>query len=670
MCPDLPMPLTTTRPLLPLMSSTACTKRSSNRSASARTASDSMASTRRASSNALVLLVFCGTRAAFIIGREYSPVTGTVSLPSVLVLLASSVVAVALCRRLRLPPIVGYLATGLALGPHALGIAANPEETRHLAEFGIVFLMFSIGLEFSLAKLSTMRRVVFGLGGVQVLATLAIAVAITLALDAGWQAGVALGAVAAMSSTAIVSKLLAERGELDSPHGRQVIGVLLFQDLAVVLLIVLVPALAQPAGGVGIAVGVALGKAVLALGLVVLVGPRLMRAWLGLVARLRSNELFVLNVVLIILLLAYLTGLAGLSLALGAFLAGMLISETEYRFQGEEDIKPFRDVLLGLFFVTVGMLLDLRLVVAQPGVVAPVFLALVIGKAALVVLLSKAFGTPTGTALRVALALAQAGEFGFVLLALAGSAQIVAPQLLQPFLAAMILSMLSAPFLIGASDTIVLRVSRSEWMLRSLELHRIAAQSVDIERHVIVLGYGRNGQRLSRLLDAEGVRHVALDLDPERVREAALAGERVVFADCSRREALVAAGIARAAAVVVTFADVGAALRVLAHIHALNPAVPVIVRARDEPDIVRLTDAGATEVVPEAFESGVMLASHTLVVVGVPFSRVMRCVSQVRDEKYSLLRGLFAGSADVGEEVSRLHAVTLEEGAHAIGRPP
>jgi CPA2 family monovalent cation:H+ antiporter-2 len=595
-------------------------------------------------------------------------VTGTVSLQSVLVLLASSVVAVALCRRLRLPPILGYLATGLALGPHALGIAANPEETQHLAEFGIVFLMFSIGLEFSLAKLSTMRRVVFGLGGAQVLATIAIGVIAAMALDAGWQAGVALGAVAAMSSTAIVSKLLSERGELDSAHGRQVIGVLLFQDLAVVPLIVLVPALAQPAGGLGVAVAAALAKAVLALGLVVLLGPRLMRGWLGLSARLRSNELFVLNVVLIILLLAYLTGLAGLSLVLGAFLAGMLISETEYRFQVEEDIKPFRDVLLGLFFVTVGMLLDLRLVAAQPGRVALFFLALVAGKALLVAALSRAFGGPTGTALRVALALAQAGEFGFVLLALAASGSTAPPELLQPFLAAMILSMLAAPLLIGASDAIVLRVSRSEWMLRSLELHRIAAQSMDAEGHVIVLGYGRNGQRLARLLDAEGVRHVALDLDPERVREAALAGERVVFADSSRREALVAAGVARAAAVVVTFADVNTALRVLAHVHSLNPAVPVIARARDESDIARLAEAGATEVVPEAFESGVMLASHTLVVVGVPFSRVMRRVSQVRDEQYSLLRGLFTGSAGDGEEVTRLHAVTLEAGAHAIGR--
>ena len=591
-----------------------------------------------------------------------------VSLQSVLVLLASAVIAVAICRRLRLPAIVGYLVTGLALGPHAFSVAANPEETQHLAEFGVVFLMFSIGLEFSLAKLSTMRRLVFGLGGAQVGITLAIAIGAAAAFGIGWQAGVALGAVIAMSSTAIVSKLLAERGELDSAHGRQVIGTLLFQDLAVVPFLVLIPALAQPAGALGMAVAAALGKAALALVLVVLVGPKVMRAWLGLVAGLRSTELFVLNVVLIILLLAYLTGLAGLSLVLGAFLAGMLISETEYRFQVEEDIKPFRDVLLGLFFVTVGMLLDLRLVAAQFALVLALFLVLVGGKFVIVALLSRAFGTPSGTALRVGLALAQGGEFGFILLTLAAGADIVGPELWQPVLAAMILSMLAAPFLIGASDAIAMRVSRSEWMVRSLELHRIAAQTMDTERHVIVLGYGRNGQRLSRLLEAEGVRHIALDLDPDRVREAALAGERVVFADSSRREALVAAGIARAAAVVVTFADTNAALRVLSHIHALNPAVPVIARARDESDIVRLTEAGATEVVPEAFESGVMLASHTLVVVGIPFSRVMRRVSQVRDEQYGLLRGLFTGTAEVGGEVTRLHAVTLGEGAHAIGR--
>jgi len=591
------------------------------------------------------------------------------SLPSVLILLASGVAAVVLCRTLRLPAMVGYLATGLVLGPHALGLATDRAAIHTLAEFGVVFLMFSIGLEFSLPRLIAMRRVVFGFGLAQVLATGALVVAASLAAGGSWQAGVALGGIAAMSSTAIVSKLLAERGELDSPHGREVMGVLLLQDLAVVPLLVVIPALGQPADALGVAVAAALGKAALALLAVVTVGPRVMRAWLGVVARRRTHELFVLNVLLITLLLAFLTGAAGLSMVLGAFLAGMLISETEYRFQVEEDIKPFRDVLLGLFFVTVGMLLDLGLVFERFRVVMLLFALLVAGKFALIAGLSRLFGSAPGTALRVGLALAQGGEFGFVLLPLAVG--VVAPTILQPLLAAMILSMLATPFLIAASDRIVMRFTRSEWMLRSLELHRIAQRSIEVEKHVIILGYGRNGQRMARLLDAEGVRYVALDLDPERVREAAAAGDTVVFADSARREALIAAGIMRASAVALTFADAAAAVRVLTHIHALNPSLPVVVRARDESDIERLTAAGATEVVPEAFESGVMLASHTMVLAGVPLSRVMRRVAQVRDAQYDLLRGLFQGRGEESAADTRtlLHAVTLDARSHGIGRP-
>jgi CPA2 family monovalent cation:H+ antiporter-2 len=593
------------------------------------------------------------------------------SLQSVLILLASGVAAVVLCRSLRLPPMIGYLVTGLVLGPHALGLAADREAIHRLAEFGVVFLMFSIGLEFSLPKLVAMRRIVFGLGLAQVAATLALVAAGTLAAGGSWQLGLALGGIAAMSSTAIVSKLLAERGELDSPHGREVIGVLLLQDLAVVPLLVMIPALGQPAEVLGAALAMALGKAALALALVVTLGPRLMRAWLGVVARRRSNELFVLNVLLITLLLAFLTGAAGLSMVLGAFLAGMLISETEYRFRVEEDIKPFRDVLLGLFFVTVGMMLDLRQVLGQFGLVMLLFALLTAGKFALIAALSRAFGAVPGTALRVGLALAQGGEFGFVLLPLAGAAGVIPAPLLQALLAAMVLSMLATPFLIAAAGGIVMRFTRSEWMLRSLELHRIASRSIEVEKHVIILGYGRNGQRMARLLDAEGVRYVALDLDPERVREAAAAGDTVVFADSSRREALIAAGIARAAAVALTFADAAAAVRVLAHVRSLNASLPVIVRARDETDIERLTAAGATEVVPEAFESGVMLASHTMVLAGVPLSRVMRRVAQVRDEQYGLLRGLFQGRGEESAADSRvrLHAVTLEERAYGVGRP-
>jgi CPA2 family monovalent cation:H+ antiporter-2 len=344
------------------------------------------------------------------------------SLASVLILLACGVAAVVLCRSLRLPPMVGYLVTGALLGPHALGLAADRDAIHTAAEFGVVFLMFSIGLEFSLPKLVSMRRIVFGLGLAQVSLTLALVVLGVLAAGGTWQAGLAMGGIAAMSSTAIVSRLLAERGELDSPHGREVMGVLLLKDLAVVPLLVLIPALGQKADVLGVAMALALAKALLALLVVVTVGPRVMRAWLGVVARRRSNELFVLNVLLITLLLAFLTHAAGLSMVLGAFLAGMLISETEYRFQVEEDIKPFRDVLLGLFFVTVGMMLDLHLVLAQFSLVAVLFVLLVTGKLALIAALSRAFGAAPGTALRVGLALAQGGEFGFVLLPLAGAA--------------------------------------------------------------------------------------------------------------------------------------------------------------------------------------------------------------------------------------------------------
>jgi monovalent cation:H+ antiporter-2, CPA2 family len=248
----------------------------------------------------------------------------------------------------------------------------------------------------------------------------------------------------------------------------------------------------------------------------------------------------------------------------------------------------------------------------------------------------------------------------------------VGPALSQPLLAAMILSMVATPFLIGASDRIVLRFASSEWMLRSLEMHRVAVQSLQTERHVIILGYGRNGQHIARLLEAEKVRYIALDLDPERVREAALAGDTVVFADSSRREALIAAGVLRAAAVVVTFAETAAAVRAVAHVQSINPSVPVIARAREDSDIARLTAAGASEVVPEALESGLMLASHTLVWVGVPLNRVVRRVRAVRDERYGLLRGLFHGASDeteaAEEEQPRLHAVTLTGNARALGK--
>jgi K+:H+ antiporter len=593
----------------------------------------------------------------------------------VLVLLASAVVVVVLARILHLPPMLGYLLVGVAIGPHALHWIPESRESgyAYLAEFGVVFLMFSIGLEFSLPKLFNMRRVVFGLGMGQVLLTLLAPTLLAWILGYSWQVGFALGGALAMSSTAIVSKLLSERMQLESAHGREIIGVLLFQDLAVVPLLILIPALAQPVRHLAPVLALALTKAAVVLFLILYAGQRLMRGWFHIVARRRSHELFALNVLLITLGLAWVTELAGLSLALGAFLGGMLISETEYRHQVEEDIKPFRDLLLGLFFVTIGMQLDVSVVADRFALVLLLFAGPVLFKFALIAMLSRVLGATPGNALRTGLALAQAGEFGFVLLVQAGAVHLVDEALLQPILAAMLLSMLSAPFLIHYSDKLVLRFVGSEWMLRSLALHQIAVSGMAAAKHVVLCGYGRTGQNLARFLEQEGIGYVALDLDPERVREAAAAGETVVYGDAARRETLIAAGLARASALVISFPDTPAALKILHHAHAINPALPVIVRTLDDGDMERLQAAGAAEVVPDTFESSLMLASHALVLMGVPLARVVRNVRAVRENRYSMLRGFFHGGDDAAADAAehrqpRLHSVTLTEGAYAVGK--
>ena len=595
------------------------------------------------------------------------------SLSTVLILLAAAVVVVILFRVLKLPAIIGYLLVGILIGPSGFGWIAQNEQMRPLAEFGVVFLMFSIGLEFSLPRLMTMRRIVFGLGLLQVLLTLAVFGAFALGAGLDWRAGIVLGGALAMSSTAIVSKMLAEKFELNTPHGRQVIGVLLFQDLAVVPLLILIPALAQPPESLALNLALATLKAMTVLGVLLFFGQRAMRSWFLLVAKQKSSELFMLNVLLITLGLAYITETAGLSLALGAFVAGMLISETEYRYQVEGDIKPFRDVLLGFFFVTVGMQLDVRLVVDNLLWVSLVLVLLVAAKGALIAGLSRMFGSDAGAAMRTGLDLAQAGEFGFVLLSQAGLLKIVPADALQVVLAAMVLSMLAAPFIIERSEKIVRHVSGAEWMSRAMELHNVAVQSMGVSQHVLVCGYGRSGQSLARLFDLENIPFIALDADPKRVQEAAAGGERVVYGDAARREVLVAAGLLRAKALVVSVADTALALHVLEQVRGTRPDLPVIVRTLDDSDLDRLKEAGASEVVPEIMEGSLMLASHALMALGVPLNRVLRRIRDTREHRYGMLRGYFHGATDeAGDAAHReqplLHSVSIATGAAAIGK--
>ncbi len=402
-------------------------------------------------------------------------------------------------------------------------------------------------------------------------------------------------------------------------------------------------------------------------------GQRVLRWWLHLVAKRKSHELFTLNVLLITLGLAWLTEIAGLSLALGAFVAGMLIAETEFRHQVDEDIKPFRDVLLGLFFVTIGMLLNPRVVVEHLGWVMLALLVPVAFKFGLIYLLARLFRATAGTAIRAALALCTAGEFGFVLLGLAGQFRLLDSLILQVVLAAMLLSMLAAPLLVQHADRIALRLASSEWLQKSLEIAQIAQRVIAIERHVVICGFGRSGQHLAKMLEQEGIGYVALDLDPDLVREAAAAGDSVVYGDAARRETLVAAGIRRAAALVVTYADTESALKVLHHAHELRPNLAVIVRTQDDHDLDKLMQAGATEVVPEIIEGSLMLGSHALVLLGVPVGRVVRRVREARDQRYRLLRGYFHGIGDddlspEGESHERLHSVPIDAGARAIGK--
>jgi CPA2 family monovalent cation:H+ antiporter-2 len=589
------------------------------------------------------------------------------------------VLGVVVCRYLKLPPMLGYLAVGVVIGPNALALAKNADGVRHLGEFGVVFLMFVIGLEFNLSKLRSMRNHVFGLGLSQVVVTILLTTVASVILSTltplrwgmDWKTALALSGAMAMSSTAIVVKLMSERLEMETEHGKRVMGVLLFQDLAVVPLLVLIPALGASAEAMVDTMALAMLKAIALVSVLLVGGPKVMRWWLTLVARRKSEELFVLNLLLVTLGLAWMTEMAGLSLALGAFIAGMLISETQFKQQVETDIRPFHDVLLGLFFISIGMMLDWRLVLERWPLVLLLLTLPVLYKALLVTFLTRVLGASMGTALRTGLYLAQAGEFGFVLLTLAQGNRLIPPELLNPTLAAMVLSMLATPFIVMRSGDIVMRLVSNEWLMESVQMTSIAKRSMKTSKHVIICGYGRCGQNLARMLDQEHIPYMALDLDPDRVRQAAAAGDSVVFGDAARLQALMAAGLARASAVVVTYLETPSAMKVLAHIHEHAPQVPVIVRTQDDHDLEALQAAGATEVVPEAIEGSLMLASHALALVGVPMRRVIRIVQDQRDARYNLLRGFFRGADDgVADELQqeRLSTVSLPLVAKSEGQ--
>jgi len=596
-------------------------------------------------------------------------------LGQLLVLLAFAVLVMATFRRFELPPVLAYLAVGLLIGPHALGLAGNDETTQLLAELGVVFLVFTLGLEFSLPRMLAMRWEVIGLGGSQVLVTSVLLATAVLAVGASPLVAIVVGGALAMSSTAIVIRQLGEQLETTSTHGRLAVGILLFQDLAFVPFLALEGALKNSTDDFDPGnVVTAVARAAIAL-LIVLVGGRyLLRPLFHEIGRARSTELFTLAALFVSLGAAWATYEVGLSLALGAFLAGMLLAETEYRHQVEVVIRPFRDILLGLFFITIGMLLDLGLLWSRLWLVVLLVMGLLFVKAGIITLLSYWFARDWRKATRTGIVMAQGGEFGFALLTLMLNDRLAGPELIQPLLAATVVSMAMSPLLIRHNRRLAdLVLRRKERPASSIERELSATQDAARRDHVVLCGFGRVGQNLARVLERQGFEYLALDMDPRRVREARQAGDPVVYGDAAEPEILASLGLEHCSVLVITFASPTVSLRILATARKLRPDIPVLVRTQDDTYLDELQQAGATEVVPETLEASLMLVSHLLMLLHVPVSSVVRVVGDIRGHRYSMLRRVFPrGDARYldGTHAFReiLHVVILPPGAHAVGK--
>lgn len=607
-----------------------------------------------------------GARLSLALPTESSPFV------ELLLLLAAAVFAVAMFQRRRVPSSLAYLLVGAVLGPHGAGLISNAETVRVVAQFGVVFLLFTIGLNFSLPQIYALRHLVLGLGTSQVLLTTLAVGGTAWALGLPPAAAFVVGAVFAQSSTTVIGKQLAEQDEDNSRHGRLALAMSVFQDVTAVPFVVVIPVLAVAgAHSLALPLAAALAKALLAFALVYLAGRWLLRPLFHEIAARRSAELFTLTVLLVSLAAAWVTDSLGLSLAFGAFLAGMMLGETEFRHQIEASIRPFRDVLLGLFFVTIGMLLDPQLL---PSIWHWALLGaggLLLAKTLLVTLLVRLAGIEALTAWRTGIVLSVGGEFGFALLALALGAGAISALPAQIALTAVLFSMIAGPFLIRYSHRLAdLVSSRSAPPADAPPPLPRVAQMFD---HVIICGYGRIGQNVGRFLAEEGIAYVALDLEPARVRDARTGGEPVFYGDAAERDMLEAVGVMRARLVVISHDDVGAALKVLHHVRALRPELPVMVRTRDESRVDELREAGATEIVPETLEAGMMIVSHALLLLDVPLARVVRRIRDVRVGRYHLMREFFRGTdpleGHAGEATAdRLHALTLSAGAAAIGR--
>ena len=574
-------------------------------------------------------------------------------------------------KRVNLPPILAYLATGLVAGPSMIELVKEPDHFHYVAEMGIVFLLFTLGLEFSIPRLMAMRHLVFGAGSAQVIISIAALMSCAILLDFNWVSALAIGGILALSSTAIVIKQLNESGTLHNNRGQLAVSILLFQDIAVVPLLIAIPILAGSGGdgGIGLALLQALFNGLLVFGILLAIGKWVLPLLFNEVAKARTEELFVLTTILVTVIASLLTYLFGLSMALGAFLAGMMLGESQYRHQLEADIRPFRDILMGLFFITIGMQLNLVVIYEHwftllMMLVSIMFIKVLIGRLAAWFVGS----TPTdGWA--VALMLCQVGEFGFVLIALASDNKLLDSQTASLLIGVGVLSMAMTPTLIHNAKHWAKKLTRD----KSRNQESQAEFESQLSEHVIICGFGRVGQTISRFLKLEAVPFLALDVDPVRVSEAKAAGENIHFGNARYGEILEAAGVDKAKLVIITFGDYNKSEAVVQKVLKLAPDVKILVRTRNDEHLEKLQVMGVSEVVPETLEGSLMLVSHVLYMTGVPVSRIFKRLQNERKSRYGKLHGFYRGEeTDMGpskvDMLEFLHAILLSDDAQAIGK--
>lgn len=562
-----------------------------------------------------------------------------VALRDIVVLFGLALLTVVLLRRFNLPSIIGFLITGVLAGPHALGFIKNAHQVEQMAELGVVLLLFTIGIEFSLKELMRIRHMVLLGGGMQLALTIAVVAVIGTLYGFPMSQGIFFGFLVALSSTAILLKLMMDAGETDTPQGKTALGILIFQDLCIVPLMLFTPFLAG--GGSGLAdIAIVSAKAV-AVVVGAHFGARFVIPWIfEQVVKTRSRELFVLSIIFIGMGTAWLTSQAGLSLALGAFIAGLAISESEYSHQALSDIMPFREAFMSLFFISVGMLLKPTILLKFPLLVIGMVLAIILIKTVLSAAVVFALGLPMRIAIIAALSLAQIGEFSFVLSRSGLSHGLLTPETYQLFLAASIATMALTPLCMKLSAPVadyLTGLLPHAWTRGRSSLAQNGDRTT-LNDHIIIVGFGVNGKNLARVLKNLEIPHVAIDTNPFTVRKQTRMGEQIIFGDASKPEILTHAGVEQARIVVVAISDAAASRRLVSLARKMNPSIHVIVRTRYLLEMEPLFMLGANEVIPEEFETSVEILSRVLKRFLIPQDVVEECVADVRRDGYEMLR--------------------------------